>query len=269
MLKGTTAIVYVALDGEIKMSTEAKNYTEIDGIRDLTDLLDKLGKIQETQELVWYRGQKNRKDTLVPSVFRKDPIKQTTYVEQVMMHEFMKRAGQIIKDVPDSKEYAKWLPIMQHYGLPTRLLDWTTAPLVALYFATLPSVSSEADESKQKVETDGALWCINPNKLNEGILKGSFVPPINYESTKYLTKCAFEKDADDKCRAQIMACTCVGSYLRMFTQQANFTIHSKSLQDLTKLKEVNWNSLTIDQGVALLLPYNNDFRVVGLVVNAP
>lgn len=198
--------------------TEVTNYTEIDGIRNLSDLLDKLGKIQETQDLVWYRGQNNSKDPLVPSIFRVDNVKKTTYVEQVMMHEFMKRARQIIKDVPDSKEYAKWLPIMQHYGLPTRLLDWTTAPLVALYFSTLPSKSNDSDDSKDKEETDGAIWCINPNKLNEGILKGSFVPPINYESTKYLTRCAFEKEADDKCRAEIMACTCVGSYLRMFTQ---------------------------------------------------
>ena len=36
----------------IKMSAETKNYTEIDGIRNLSDLLDRLGKIQETLGLV-------------------------------------------------------------------------------------------------------------------------------------------------------------------------------------------------------------------------
>lgn len=45
---------------------------------------------------------------------------------------------------------------MQHYGVPTRLLDWSENPLVALYFAV---------ENKDK-ETDAAIWMLRPNKLN-------------------------------------------------------------------------------------------------------
>lgn len=82
-----------------------------------------------------YRGVTNEKHLLVPSIGRGV---YTWEDELEIIEQFKRRSLPSLNSTPQNDW--DWLAIAQHYGLPTRLLDWTLSPLVAAYFATKPKI---------------------------------------------------------------------------------------------------------------------------------
>ena len=109
-----------------------------------------------------YRGHSNHKEyKLVPGIFRErkiSPGHTTTEYSQLelnILNDFISEACRFIKDIP-IEDITAWLEIAQHFGVPTRLLDFTENPLVALYFACIGNP-----------EKDAAVWIINEPAYNK------------------------------------------------------------------------------------------------------
>jgi hypothetical protein len=82
-----------------------------------------------------FRGVESEKYELVTSVGRGEPFAYSPEVEAELFDQFRREALPLLPSRPQDEW--EWLALAQHFGTPTRLLDWSESPYVALFFAVL------------------------------------------------------------------------------------------------------------------------------------
>lgn len=134
-----------------------------------------------------FRGQPQQFGTLAPSFrrqFAKDSVGTAAIIERKLIGDFRKHYETLpdrTTDMPQPHQIAegydlRCLSVMQHYEIPTRLLDWTTSFWIAVYFACVSDPASGAE-----------LWyydrrILNPQTMGDpalmGLLRSGLNPPM-------------------------------------------------------------------------------------------
>lgn len=112
-----------------------------------------------------YRGVSKVAYTLIPKLGRETNHRyaEVYEYESAIIKQFQRWATpHLIKSPSNAWE---WIAIAQHHGLPTRLLDWTRNPMVALFF----SIQSEYD-------CDSVVYVLNSEQFNSNIQFDDFAP---------------------------------------------------------------------------------------------
>lgn len=134
----------------------------VDKFLDFVTTCERQYIVEKGLPMTWYRGQ-SKDWPLLPSLMRQDVISSChSYTskcnalsekESTLLVNF-KREGSIMVDRPLTNK--EWYYLARHNGLPSRLLDWTTNSLIALWMAVH---TDEAD--------DGYLYAINANDYSD------------------------------------------------------------------------------------------------------
>jgi hypothetical protein len=128
---------------------EKINLTTIGSVADYIELVKKFSSPDSKS---WFRGQADISWDLRPSVRRK-----TEWIdnEVAMLTRFRQLTVSRVVNAPSQDDDWGWVCLAQHHKLPTRLLDWSENPLVALYFAVA------TDEG-----ASGRVFALDPDGLN-------------------------------------------------------------------------------------------------------
>lgn len=161
-------------------------------ITSLTQALDCLfedaydGTIKRIRSPYVFRGVNNVDYGLVSSFQRN--CKGKIELEKAILRNFSKYAS--LEQPEMTSSIWRQMIIGQHHGLPTRLLDWTYSPLVALHFATDNTNLTDLDK------TDAVLWKVNLSEVNQ-LLPLKYQKKLEKENAWVLTVDMIEDIASD------------------------------------------------------------------------
>lgn len=185
---------------------------------------------------------------LLPSVFRDN-----LYNETAILNDFKQYAPAHSINYDFIAERDKVLADMQQYGIPTRLLDWTLAPLNALFFAC-----------SNEEEKDGQVIVFNPWEYWKGIVRDSEkeIPEIheihilsrallsggwNFNNINdYITKKFNYKHLQPKDIEKPFAFIANYTNTRILHQRGCYSIHGSDKTTLDKVKEAKGCLYRID-----------------------
>ena len=246
----------------------------VETLEEYIKLMETIGSVGAEK---WYRGQSKCEYRLSPSALRKvyaieDPTGhkiESPYLDNTssgsnnvvaylpvdkMVEEFSERAREHLEYNVSTR--IEWECIAQHYGVPTRVLDWTTNAINALYFAVEDCPIGKTNEndiqrfidSKGFGSGGGAVFVINPLEINM-----MTVPLDDFEKNPRIFDAIEDAEILDACLQSIIPPVCFSGFnkeKRISRQAGKFTTTGKLLLPM------DFYDLLQEKIIKIFIPYS-------------
>ena len=220
------------------------------------EFMNVIETFQDGHKTSWYRGVGNASYELSPSIFRhpkKKQIEKIRELEVELASVFEQRSPPFVAQ--SFNDEWEQMFFMQHYGIPTRLLDWTESPFIALYFALSSCERTIAGKPKH----DAAFWMLDPAAWNRGALRDiSYDSGILNPNREQVKSYSPKGDLAERKNLPVMIYGTHNSP-RIVAQRGMFALFGKSVDPMEK----SYKSGGFDSGVLqqVIIPKANRDRI--------
>jgi hypothetical protein len=176
---------------------------------------------------LWFRGVGKASYPLAPSIHRHaQVIDQASLfsMEQKLLTRYKERSVPYLP--AQARDSWEFLFLMQHYSVPTRLLDWTENPLIALFFA----LSSAKTDNAGAYTTDAAVWTLSASSWNQTVFHGTSYQDAALSPSDPMVNQGYGVGTDPRFINEMpVAILGIHNSQRIVAQRGSFTLFGKSL----------------------------------------
>jgi hypothetical protein len=169
----------------------------------------------------WFRGQFRADLPPLPGIFRPG----TRFDERAMNLRFQTLAP-MLGPCPSREVRDEWLYLMQHVGVPTRLLDWSQGALIGLYFAIQHATG----------EADPGVWVVHPLEMNKATIGYAMFPDAKHPA--FIKRCDYAFENTEQAPNDFLypiAIIPTQVHPRMRSQRGCFTMHGYDHSDFESI----------------------------------
>lgn len=179
----------------------------------------------------WFRGVGKSSYKLLPSLYRhptKTSSAELLELEEQIIVRFKERSVPYLAS--GLKEDWEYLFLMQHFGVPTRLLDWTENPFMGLFFAL---TSARIDTTTSEYVDDASVWVLSPGKWNKRVFEHiSFRGTAASHNDRFITAYGPKPANPDPPPANPAAIMGIHNSPRIVAQRGVFTIFGSNIKPM-------------------------------------